>query len=519
MSKRRIRRNEDNRYQVLYSKRDYEKDEKSFNNSIDENKPVDFSAFQRLMMHDLCVNTSVLNSGCINGIQLQDIREALKHPQHTWRLLLKISKELMHISPHYYRLNTLYSNMALFCWWIGLYDVNADANKESLKKTYNSLSAKFENMNIKHEFSKIMRILPYQDIYCGLVLENENDFFFQEIDLKYCRLYEIRDGLYGFDIDLSSIDVKNIAEFPLYVQKAWADYKDKKIGRWYLPLADKQICIKFNSQWTYPFPLLIGLVQDILDLDLYKKLKLQSARTDNYKAIMIQVPIDENKVDKLLLSPEMLKIFAEMNKENMTKDIGLIHTLGSKGEAISFKDSSNTRNNVSDAVNEIYNSSGNTKELFNGSSSATAVTLSVENDAGFVYSIYRQFERWCNRYIKIRKYNKKAYSFKFYLLDITIFNRDNVSKRIKEAITLGVPAIDRYLASLGMTPSTTLGSYVLHKDIFDFTNNFIPLQSTYNSSTDNNPENQTTGRPSKNETGELLSDEGEKSADGDKNDR
>lgn len=518
---RRKRKTAKQSYTTVYSKNDYTRDENSFNDSVENNKPLDFSAFQRLMMHDLCINTNILNTGYIGNVHLEDVSAALKHPQRHSRILVEASKELMHISPHYYRLNTLYSNMALFCWWIDLYDVNANANIDTLKRSYNLVSAKFERMNIKHEFSKILRVLPYQDVYYGLVIENDSDFFFQEIDYRYCRLYEVQDGLYNFDIDLSAINPNKLGAFPSCVQQAWCDFKDGKIGHWYLPPADKQICVKFNSQWTYPFPLLIGLVKDILDLDIYKKLKLQSARTDNYKAIMMQVPVDSSKVDKLMVTPDLLKVFAEMNKENMSDDIGLIHTVGSKGEAISFKDSSNTRNNVSDAVNELYNSSGNTKELFNGSSSATAVTLSVENDAGFVYSVYRQLERWCNRYIKLKKYNKKAYSFNFYLLDITIFNKDTVLKRYKEACTLGVPVIDRYLASLDMTPSKTFGSYVLHQDIFDFKNNFVPLSSSYNSAQNDssNPSDKSAGRPTNADNGELLSDEGEKSADGEKNDR
>ena len=197
----------------------------------------------------------------------------------------------------------------------------------------------------------------------------------------------------------------------------------------------------------------------------------------------------------------------------MKDDIGLIHTLGSNATPISFKDSSNTRNNVSDAIDELYNSSGITKELYNGSSSGTAVTFSIENDSGFVYGLYRQFERWANRFIKIRKYNKPAFKFFFYLLDVTIFNRDNVSKRYKEACSLGASVIDKWLATLDMTPSRTLGSFILHKDIFDFQNNFVPLTSSFNSSVDSNE----TGRPTNKSKNETLDEAGEKTEDLDSN--
>ena len=501
----------------IYTETDYKNDQNKFNKSVKDGK-VDWANFSRLMTYDLCTRTSVIDNGCIGDISMHDIEMALKYPKQGWKILLRLSEELMRISPHYFRMNNLYSNMALFCWWIDLYDVKESAKIDGIKKAYSTLAAKLENMNLKHEFSKIMKVIPYQDIYCGLVFENQSDFFFQQIDYKICELYQIQDGLYNFRIDLTQIKGQNLDAYPNYVQQAYIDLRDGNInsnisGQWYTPPSDKQICLKLNSQWTFPYPILIGLIKDILDLDVYKKLKLQSARTDNYKAIAVEVPIDENTVDKPLLTPETLGIFAEINRESMTDDIGLIHTLGSNATPISFKDSSNTRNNVSDAVDELYNSGGITKELYNGSSSGTAVTFSIENDSGFVYGLYRQFERWTNRFIKIRKYNKPTFKFFFYLLDVTIFNRDNVSKRYKEAASLGVSVIDKWLATLDMTPSRTLGSFTLHKDIFDFQNNFVPLKSSFNSSEDDNG----AGRPTAESKGDTLDDSGEKTKDLDSN--
>ena len=499
----------------VYTESDYKKDQSRFEKSIKTGN-VDWGNFSRLMTYDLCTRTSVIENGCIGDINLRDVELALKHPKQGWRILLSVSEQLMRVSPHYYRMNSLYSNMPVFCWWLDLYDVKDNVKIEPLKKKYAELAAKLEGMNLKHEFSKIMKVIPYQDVYCGLVWENQNDFFFQQVDYRICEIYQVQDGLYNFRIDLAKIDPTNLSAYPTYVQQAWMDSRKDKTNlnvsnQWYIPPADKQICVKLNSQWTFPYPILIALIKDILNLDTYKKLKLQSARTDNYKAIAVQVPIDETAIDKPLLTPETLGIFAEINRESMTDDIGLLHTLGSGATPISFKDSNNTRNNVSDAVDEIYNSAGITKELYNGSSSGTAVTFSVENDSGYIYGIYRQLERWVNRFIKTRRYNKAAYKFYFYLLDVTIFNRDNVSNRYKEAVSLGVSCIDKWCATLDMTPSRTLGSFTLHKDIFDFQNNFVPLASAFNSSTDEG------GRPTNASKGETLDVSGEKTANADSN--
>ena len=500
------------KYTSLYSDKQYEKDEKSFNKAKDISQ-IDINTFKRLAFRDICLNTNIIESGYIGYIKIEDAAEALKNPKSEWRTLLAVSDELMRISPHYYRMNKMYSNAALFCWGIDIYGIRDGARPEAIKKSYLTLAEKLESMNLKHEFSKIMNYLPYQDIYCGLVFENQHDFFVQQIDYRICKLYEVQDGIYNFIINLAEIKPTTLHAYPSYVQQAYIDFdeSENKVSNWYKPPADKQVCLKLNNQWTYPYPLLIGLVKDILDLDIYKKLKLQSARTDNYKAIMIKVPIDESTIDKPLLTPDTLAFFAEINKENMTDDIGIIHTLGSNGEAISFKDSNNTRNNVSDAEDAIYDASGLTKELFNGSSSGTAVTFSVENDSGFIYGLYRQYERWINRFIKARKYNKSNYKFSFYLLDITIFNRDIVSKRYKDAIALGVTVIDKYLASMDMTPSRILGSFVTHQDIYNFHENFIPLQTSYNASSEE------AGRPTNKSQGKTLDTSGEQTEDSDAN--
>ena len=56
-----------------------------------------------------------------------------------------------------------------------------------------------------------------------------------------------------------------------------------------------------------------------------------------------------------------------------------------------------------------------------------------------------------------------------------------------------------------------LGSYILHKDIFDFQNHFVPLSSSFNTSE--------AGRPTNASKGETLDVEGEKTANHEGNDR
>ena len=467
------------------------------------------------ILKDIFNNSKIVKTGYIGNIKIEDALEYIEHPNANWRQLLSISEKLMRISPHYYRLCNMYGNMGCYNWGIDLYDIKESASINSIKLKYNSLISKLESMNLSHEFSKIMRVLPYQDLFCGLVFENKTDFFIQQIDLKICKLYEVQDGLYNFVINLAAINPTELLAYPDYVIEAYDDFRKGNREVLYNPPVDKQICIKMNFQFIYPFPMMISLIKDILDIDVYKNLKLQSARTDNYKAIMMKVPFDSKNTDTPTVSLETLMLYSELNKASLNDDIGLLYTPGTEGEAISFKDSNNTTNNVSDAIDELYNSSGESKELFNGSSSGTAVTYSVENDAGFIYGVYRQFERWINRFIKFRGYNNTKFKFSFYLLDQTIFNRDTVSKRYKDACSLGATVVDKWMASIGMTPSKIQGSYIINNDIFNFNKNFIPLSSSYNASSSVGSEE--VGRPTAESKGEILSDSGEITKDSDAN--
>lgn len=494
----------------------YQKDEMSFQNHLKGKEVMDISAFKRLMLRDIYTNKIVNSNDGFGEIDIEQVINALSSPQYNYRTLLSASAKLMRISPHYERLNNYFSNMATFCWGIDAYDIKDNIKPEIFDKAYKQLATRLEKMNLKYEFGKIMKTLPYQDIFCGLISENrqKNSFFIQKVNFEVCKIYQIQDGIYNFIIDLSAITPRNIDAYPSYVVDAYDEFrscKDNNSSPWYLPPPENQICIKLNFQYTYPFPMLIALVRDIFDLDIYKKLKLQSARTDNYKAIMVQVPIKADTVNAPLLTPEFIQLYTEINRESLSDDIGILHTVGSKGEAISFKDSNNTRNNVADSTGNIYDSSGVSKELFNGSSSGTAVKLSIENDSAYIYALYRQFERWTNRFIELTKYNKPSYRFHFYILNSTIFNKDDVSNKYKDGCTLGAPVVDKWLSSLDLTPARIFGADFLHKNIFKFSENFIPLSSSYNGGSTEK------GRPTKESEGELLTESGEKTKDSDAN--
>ena len=500
---------------VIYSNEQYKKDLKKVQEVEQGKSPLDLSAFKRLMVHELCCNTNVLSTSKIGYYSLEDIEKALLNPQSFYSILVDTSKYLMAVSPFYMRLNNYFAKMGIFNYCVDTYDLKSADNNvviQKYKEDYFKLNSQLEKMNLKHEFGKIMSVLPSEDVFCGLIFEDATDFFIVRVPTPMCKIGQIQDGVYNFKMALNNINALDIGAYPTYLQQAYIDYQNRKghSDGWYTPPADKQICIKFNETCSYPLPFMIMLTKDIFDIDTYKKLKLQKARVDNYKAIVIEIPIDEDTVDKPLLTEETIMTFAEMNKENMPDDVGLIHTLG-KAEAISFKDNTNNMNNLSDAIENLYDASGVTSSLFNGSTVSSSMKLAIENDASIIYKVYRQFERYMNRFIKLRKFNRSNYKFAFRIQDSTVYNHDSVTDAYLKAAEHGLPFKMDYAVSLGLSQNRILGNLFSENVALELHNKLIPLPTSYTMSYDE------TGRPTNESQGKELSDSGEQTEDNDSN--
>lgn len=499
---------------VIYSALEYNKDVKSFTDTMNAKSRLDLSAFKRLMIHDLCSNTDILKSYKIGSYSLEKIQDAINNPMLYSDMIIEISRYLMNKSQFYMRLNNYFAKMGLFNYNIDVYDVKIDELSSKEKQTkmrdnYLSVCSEFEKIGFKHEMMKIMNTLVTEDVFYGLIFEDSTDFFILKMNPSLCKIKQIQDGVFNFKIRLHGINPLEISTYPDYLQQAYIDYRNGTwyYDGWYVPPAEKQVCFKMNESCLYPMPMLLALIDDIFDLDVYKKLKLQKARVDNFKAIIIEIPNDNNSIDKLLLTDKILAPFAEINKANMPEDVGLIHAPG-KVSAISFKDNDNNTNNLSDAVKNLYDNAGVSSELFDSGSSGTAFKLSIENDAAFIYSFYRQCERYFTRFIKLRKYNKSAYKFALKIQDSTVFNRFEVADAYLKGAQNGLPFKLDYGVSLGKSPSRLLGAMFLENDVFALHENFVPLATSYTSTS----EEVSTGRPTNESKGLDLSESGEVTA-------
>lgn len=461
-------------------------DEQRFENSMATNSPLDKQIFKRLLVSDICSQPLVKNEVRIGTYTFDEIKHILSNPRTHRNQLLTINEEMKRLSPHYRRVIEFYGNIPVLDWYIDLHGIlpenfNTEEKQKRLKARYSRVEIELEKMNIKHEFNKVFSIIASQDVFYGLVNETATEFFFQKLNPMICEIYEIQDGVYNFKINLNQIAEIEIEKYPSYIQLAWQEWRNGT-GYWqYAPDVDKQICIKFDESSVVTMPPLLNAVKDLFDLDTFKKLKVQSGYTDNYKAIATEVPFANDKTDKPLVSIDTIEMFGELNHEALNDNIGLLHTVG-KTHMISFKDNSNTRNNVKESTDDFFNSVGIDETIFNGGNSVGVLQYSLENNSSYIYAIYRQIERWINRYLKFKGLSDKTIKFSVSILDSTVFNREDVTKRYAQAIQYGTPVKREYIASLGVTPSKANCSAFFENTLLGWDKSWIPVQSAYTQS-------------------------------------
>lgn len=219
---------------VIYSSLDYDRDVKRFEETENGKNRLDLAGFKRLMIHDLCANTDVLKSHKIKGYSLERITDALENPTSNPIMLIEISHYLYNTSQFYMRLNNYFAKMGLFNYNIDVYDVkeselDSEEKQMKLRDAYANVCSEFEKIGFKHEMSKIMSVLPMQDVFYGLIFEDSSDFFILSINPSLCKICQVQDGVFNFKMRLSGINPLHIGSYPDCVKQAYLDYRNAEI--------------------------------------------------------------------------------------------------------------------------------------------------------------------------------------------------------------------------------------------------------------------------------------------------
>ena len=180
-------------------------------------------------------------------------------------------------------------------------------------------------------------------------------------------------------------------------------------------------------------------------------------------------------------------------------------------EKISFDKSGGTSDSdkISEAENHLWSAAGVSSLLFNNEkASSAALLLSIKSDQSITYSIVQSIECALNRILQSQSLGK---NFRISILDISPYNREEMTRQYLDAARYGMPTISMYCVAIGLRPEEIESVNYFENDILGLPQKFTPLQSS-NTLSSSSP-----GRPSNSSQGIPLDGSGEQTLDGDEN--
>lgn len=453
-------------------------------------KLLQFANLARLMKRDLN-ESKIANSTFNRTYKKSEVIDWLANPGRYEKQLRNLSRFLFDSSSHYKRLIDYFSTMLTFDYVVDIYNqTNYEITKElkdTIQKRYINTVNKLENMNMKHEFSKLVTKSLIEGVVYGYEYSAKNSYFIDILDPDYCAISSIEDGVYNYSFNFQYFDTRK-GEIDRFSDEFKDKYKiyqsDKRNKKWQELDSSKTICIKI-SESEHSIPMLAGVFEEIYALYTYKDLQLSKTEMDNYLLLVASLPYQKDAKDRenaFALSLDIAERYFNMMGDALPPMIGTILSPFDKIEPIKLSKNEKELDTLTLAENSIYNSAGVSRGLFNSDkSSGAALNKAISVDESTMFKILRQIERWVNR--KLKDENKKIH-FKVTFLNITEHSRKEMIDKYKEASALGLPVKRHFCASLGLSPSDIQNSILLENDVMDITNKLIPLSSSYTQTSD-----------------------------------
>lgn len=365
------------------------------------------------------------------------------------------------------------------------------ADSKSLKNTtiqkrYNKAVDYIDKMNLPNLLTNCAIKALVNGTYYGVIVEETKDSFtILDLPSYYCctRFKDfygnniIEFDLRYFDSILLENDRKKALDvYPKYISREYNKYHTgKRKFPWLFLTTDSSICFEFFDSR----PLFLNVIPAAIRYD--EAVETERERDlDEIKKIIVQ-KIPHNTNNEFLLEPdeveELHRGAVQMLRNN--KNISVLTTYADV-EAIQSKGTSDTSTNIIDKmVNNIYNESGTSSQLF-ASNSNLALEYSLNNDLALMMVLGNKFNTFITNIIN-RNFSNTNIKFRYVILPITYYNTKNYIEDTLKLAQNGYSFLLPAIAS-GFSQKEINEVKNLENDILDLGTKLIPLATSYTQS-------------------------------------
>lgn len=483
----------------------YQADKQSFENFVSTDnegkKKFDFAAFKRLVLSELSYNNCFdENKNTCLGFTRKEIVAMAEHPERHGKKILRLSDYMYLKSGYYKRLIDYFVNQAIVNYTVDTRITSPsmmEVKPDKIKKDYIKFIAQCEKFNLGNEIHNILKRLYKNDVCYAFLVENKTEVSYYYLDPMICNISSLVNGnVYEFYINKRQINQAKYNDLPIELQTLIDTSVDEK-GRVYVPF-EQSLCLKYNNDFLFAYPPFLMMIADILLIDEYKDLAKAQSINDAYKILTMKIPTKDGEIT---LDDTLISTFVSIVLNTVQNNIGVITTPFDTATEEFSSSNADDRDTVSDAISWAFKNVGVSEALMSGASNGSELKLSVTNDSADIFRIYRMIEDWVSLQMKLRGFNSNNYEFIYKIMDMTVFNRDDLRSTELQMAQNGLPNKGRLCAVNGISPAVMLGNSIIENQVLgDIFDSWQPMKTSYTQSSNSDDEG---GRPMKDD-GDLT---------------
>jgi len=454
--------------------------------------------------------SSLYKTGDRFSVSSDQIRTALNNNDVI--ALRKMSKYFWLVSGEYRRLVSYYAGIMTNQILAIPNASSEEMQRPKFKKEYNAILDYIESSSVEETCTQIQEYMVKDGAFFGVERDLNGQFTVQSLPGDYCRSRFKILGMYALEFDFSFFNSfigdareEMFSAFPKEFKTMYAKYqKDQQNERWQL--------IDPNAARVHIFdegsPMLASVFLELLELAEYKAIDKIKSRLGITKILINELPSDDDGIPTLL-QEEAVELHKNVYNmiTNPGQTIDVIST-PTKITSIDLMDKTPVAmNDIEKATNMIYTTAGTPMILFNAGakSSSVGLKLSVQGDEALMAPVLKQFEKWyTNRFSTIAS----SFTFRAKFLEISRFNRKEMLELYLLSGAAGFPVKLATMAALGFGQREAANLISLENDFLKFPEIMKPNVSSHVQS----------GNENQNKEKSELTEEGQATKDGDKND-
>lgn len=403
-------------------------------------------------------------------------------------------EEIRELSRYYYRTNSLYrmnidvlASMPLYYTMVTPIFESGKGSQTQITKAFYNACTFVEKLDLRNTLLRVTKEWLKTGVYFGILQEKDSKAVLVDLPLTHCRTrFKDFNNLNVLEFDITYFNYKYsdpeerelaVLTFPEIVQKAWRDYKAKRLtDTWIMiPAGFGGVTFCFTEDQT---PLLIASLPELRHLKDAVGREEKRDENELYKLLIQEMPIDNNG-ELVFELEEIEQIHAGVAE--MLQQLDTVDVLTTVGEAKleNLQDSSaatQSADRLEKYNKQAWDALGRSALLFNADGSSS-LPYSIKKDEAIMKGYLNAYDTWI-KFLINQRFARTGLTFDFEILPITIFNSKEFASDCLQAAQFGYSKM-RAGVAYGIKQTSQLSLMTFENDFLKMHEKMIPLMSSY----------------------------------------